>query len=130
RLLKIVRERLGHRIALAVEGAKIGLSDAEMADLPLAFVEARLCAQATQAQFSKVIAEKAERLTQVASSCVATAGVSAGRIHTVFLTGGSSRVPAVRAAISRAVPDARIATGSDLLSVALGLTRQAARQFA
>jgi hypothetical chaperone protein len=48
----------------------------------------------------------------------------------VFLTGGSSRVPAVRTAIARAAPSVRIATGSDLLSVALGLTHEATRRFA
>jgi hypothetical protein len=39
---------------------------------------------------------------------------------------GSSRVPAVRTAIARAAPSARLATGSDFLSVALGLTQMAA----
>jgi hypothetical chaperone protein len=46
-------------------------------------------------------------------------------IETIFLTGGSSRVPAVRAAIGRAAPTARLTGGSDLLSVALGLTQMA-----
>jgi len=36
-------------------------------------------------------------------------------------------VPAVRAAIGRAAPSARLAGGSDLLSVALGLTQMAGR---
>jgi hypothetical chaperone protein len=35
-------------------------------------------------------------------------------------------VPAVRAAIARAAPSARLAAGSDFLSVALGLTQMAA----
>jgi hypothetical chaperone protein len=42
-----------------------------------------------------------------------------------LLTGGSSRVPAVRAAIARAAPAAKLAGSSDLLSVALGLTQMA-----
>ena len=48
-------------------------------------------------------------------------------IDRVFLTGGSCRVPAVREAIRRAAPDARIAGSSDFLSVALGLTEEARR---
>ncbi|MBV8187725.1 MAG: hypothetical protein JOY64_26140 [Alphaproteobacteria bacterium] len=56
---------------------------------------------------------------------MANAGLAGDTIDTIFLTGGSSRVPAVRAAIVRAAPAARIATGSDFLSVALGLTYMA-----
>jgi hypothetical chaperone protein len=82
-------------------------------------------ASATRTQFSNVVADKTERLTRLASNCIAAADLSPGHIQTVFLTGGSSRVPAARAAIARAAPEARIATGSDLLSVALGLTRSA-----
>jgi hypothetical chaperone protein len=58
RLLKVVRERLGHRIAFAVEDAKIALSEAEAIDMPLAFIEPQLYAPATRRQFSNVVAEK------------------------------------------------------------------------
>ena len=56
------------------------------------------------------------------------AGLNPTDIQTIFFTGGSSRVPAVRAAISRTASEAQPATGSDLLSVALGLTREAERR--
>lgn len=129
RLLKTVRRHLGHRIAFAVEDAKIALSAEPSAPIGLAFLEPALGAEATQAGFAQAIAEKSERLTRVAAGCIAASGIPASAIHTVFLTGGSSRVPAVRRAISAAAPEARLATGSDLLSVALGLTREAQRRF-
>ena len=68
-----------------------------------------------------------DRLHKAASDCIAAAGLGAAAIDTIFLTGGSSRVPAVRAAIARAASSARLAGGSDLLSVALGLTQMAGR---
>ncbi|MGZ5911201.1 MAG: Hsp70 family protein, partial [Reyranella sp.] len=74
----------------------------------------------------RAIAAQADRLSLTASSCIAAAGLGAAAIDTIFLTGGSSRVPAVRAAIARAAPSARPAAGSDFLSVALGLTQMAA----
>jgi hypothetical chaperone protein len=129
RLLKTVRRRLGHRIAFAVEDAKIALSAEPSASIGLAFLESALSAETTQVGFAEAIAEKGERLTRVASSCIAAAGIRPTDIQTVFLTGGSSRVPAVRQAVVRPAPEARIATGSDLLSVALGLTREAQRRF-
>jgi hypothetical chaperone protein len=129
RLLKVVRERLGHRIAFAVEDAKIALSEAESTALPLDFIEATLDAVATRAGFDHAIAEKTERLHTVAAACIKDAGLKPSDINTIFFTGGSGRVPAVRAAIMRAAPDARATEGSDFLSVALGLTREAQKRF-
>ena len=129
RLLRTLHNRLGHRIAFAVEDAKIALSDREDVGVDLAFVENDLSAEATRASFDRTIAQKTERLYQTAATCIADAGLGPSDIHTIFFTGGSSRVPAVREAILRAAPEARSASGSDLLSGALGLTREAERRF-
>ena len=125
RLLATLQQRLGHRLAFAVEEAKIMLSAAERAAVPLSFLEAGLAITATRAKFDRAIAARVERLQKSAGECIAVAGLDPAAIDTVFLTGGSSRVPAVRAAIGRAAPGARLAGGSDLLSVALGLTQMA-----
>jgi hypothetical chaperone protein len=125
RLLNVVRQRLGHRLAFAVEDAKIALSAEERAAVPLAFLEAGLAIAATRVDFDRAIEARIDRLYKAASDCIAAAGLSPAAIDTIFLTGGSSRVPAVRAAVGRAAPSARLAGGSDLLSVALGLTQMA-----
>jgi len=125
RLLKVVRQRLGHRLAFSVEDAKIALSAEERAAMPLSFLEADLAVTATRVDFDRAIEARMDRLYKAASDCIATAGLRPVAIDTIFLTGGSSRVPAVRAAIGRAAPSARLAGGSDLLSVALGLTQMA-----
>jgi hypothetical chaperone protein len=129
RLLRTLHNRLGHRIAFAVEDAKIALSDRPSADVDLDFIERNLTADATRAGFNRTIEQKTARLFQTAAACIADAGLSPSDIHTIFFTGGSSRVPAVREWILRAAPEARSAAGSDLLSVALGLTREAERRF-
>ena len=129
RLLKVIRARLGHRIAFAVEDAKIELSDKATVVIPLEFIEPALAAAATRLNFDEAIAAKTERLHATAAKCIADAGLSRGAIQTIFFTGGSSRVPAVREAIARSAPTARVASGSDFLSVALGLTREAQKRF-
>jgi hypothetical chaperone protein len=126
RLLKVVRQRLGHRLAFAVEDAKIALSGTDRAALSLAFVDHGLAALAERVDFERAIEAKTARLYKTASDCIAAAGLSAAAVDTIFLTGGSSRVPAVQTAIARAAPSARLASGSDFLSVALGLTQMAA----
>jgi len=125
RLLNVVRQRLGHRLAFAVEDAKIALSAEERAAVPLTFLEAGLAITATRVGLDRAIEARIDRLYKAASDCIAAAGLGSAAIDTIFLTGGSSRVPAVRAAIGRAAPSARLAGGSDLLSVALGLTQMA-----
>jgi hypothetical chaperone protein len=97
--------------------------------ISLEFLEAGLAAEASRPRFETAIREKTRRLETIAATCVADAGLRPQDIHTVFLTGGSSRVPAVRSAIATAAPAARMTSGSDFLSVALGLTREAARRF-
>ncbi|MEQ9641702.1 MAG: Hsp70 family protein [Alphaproteobacteria bacterium] len=127
RLLRVVRKRLGHRLAFAVEDAKIELSTRDGAMLSLAFLEASLAATTTRADFDAAIEARTDRLSRTAADCIAAAGLGPAAIDTVLLTGGSCRVPAVRAAIGRAAPTARLAVGADdLLSVAMGLTQVAA----
>ena len=126
RLLDVVRLRLGHRLAFTVEDAKIALSIEDSASLSLAFLEAELAVPVTRTDFDNAIEAGTERLWRTARDCIAAAGLRPAAIDTILLTGGSSRVPAVRAAIGRAAPSARLAGGSDdLLSVPLGLTQMA-----
>jgi hypothetical chaperone protein len=125
RLLNMVRQRLGHRLAFAMEDCKIALSAQERAAVPLDFLEAGLAVTARRVDLDRAIAARIDRLHRTASDCIAAAGLNPAAIDTIFLTGGSSRVPAVRAAIARAAPSARLTGGSDLLSVALGLAQMA-----
>ena len=129
RLLKTIHHRLGHRIAFAVEDVKIALSNVEDASIALDFLEQGLTISATRERFQRSVKEKTDLLYATSTRCIASAGLTADSIDTIFFTGGSSLVPAVRNAITRAAPEARIATGSDFLSVALGLTREAERRF-
>jgi hypothetical chaperone protein len=125
RLLAVVRQRLGHRLAFAVEDAKIALSVEERAAVPLSFLEAGLAITATRVDFDRAIEARTGTALQGGARLHRGGGLGPAAIDTIFLTGGSSRVPAVRAAVGRAAPSARLARGSDLLSVALGLTQMA-----
>jgi hypothetical chaperone protein len=129
RLLKTLKRRFGHRIALAVEDAKIALSADDVATIALEFLDPGLAASIARAAFDRAISGRTRRLTEIAARCIADAGLARQAVSTIFFTGGSSRVPAVREAIAAAAPSAQIAAGSDFLSVALGLTREANRRY-
>ena len=55
--------------------------------------------------------------------------MTADRIDAVFLTGGSTLLPQVRAAILAEAPDARVVEGNIFGSVGLGLTVEALRRY-
>lgn len=127
RLLTVLAKHLGHRIAFAVEQAKIELTAADRTSIALAFIEAGLDAPASRGQFDDAIAAELMRLRLSIWNCLALAGVD--EVDTVFMTGGSSLVPAVEAVLRDELPAAAIKRGDDFLSVALGLTLEAQRRY-
>ena len=127
RLLTVLSKHLGHRIAFAVEQAKIELTAADRTAIALAFVEAGLSAPATRENFDEAIAAELMRLRLAIWNCLALADVET--IDTVFMTGGSSLVPAVEAVLRDELPNTAIKRGDDFLSVALGLTLEAQRRY-
>ena len=129
RLFTVLTKHLGHHIAFAVEAAKIALTNAATADIALAFIEAGLQIRATRDQFDEAIAAELMRLRLAVWNCLALADVDAEGIDTVFMTGGSSLVPAVEAVIRDEIPAATVKRGDDFLSVALGLTLEAQSRY-
>jgi hypothetical chaperone protein len=69
------------------------------------------------------------RLRLAVWNALALAGIDADGIDTVFMTGGSSLVPAVEAIIRDEIPNAAVKRGDDFLSVALGLTLEARKRY-
>ena len=100
RLLRVVRQRLGHRLAFAVEDAKIALSAEERAEVPLAFLEAGLAITATRADFDRAIEARIDRLHKAASDCIAEAGLAC--CHRYDLSHGRIEPRAGRARRDRA----------------------------
>ena len=131
RRLRIVIERhLGHRLAFAVEAAKIALSGADETPIEMGFIEAGLSAPATRDGFEDAVAAERARMAAAVAETLKRAGTAAEEIGTVFLTGGSSRVPVLRKAIASVVSPNKFTAGDDMLSVALGLTEEARLRYA
>ncbi len=75
----------------------------------------------TRGDFERWIADDLERIAAAIDKALANAGVTAKDIDRVFLTGGTSYVPAVRKLFEQRFPAERIDTGEQLLSIAKGL---------
>ena len=122
RLLRVVREQRGHRLAGDVEKVKIALSDQDLAKLALPYVDEELNVELSRQLFEQATAVETQKIADSIHECLQQAGVSADAITTLFLTGGTSAIPAVRDACQGTVPKAKVVEGDRFGSVGLGLT--------
>lgn len=129
RLVRVVEDERGHALAIAVEDAKIAVADHGGTALDLAVVEPRLTLDADHDDLVRTTAVLAERIGARIGECLRQAGVAAGGIDALFLTGGSTRLAHVRGAITAALPDARVVEGDTFGSVGTGLTLEAVRRY-
>ena len=130
RLLHVIDRRNGHALALQVEAAKIALSDAPVTRLDLSTLTGGPNPVARRDAFEQVVQAPVARIRALIDSVLSDAGLTPDRIGTVFMTGGSSGLPILRASVAAALPDARIAMGDMLGSVGSGLALDARRRFA
>jgi hypothetical chaperone protein len=129
RLARVVDEQRGHTLALEVEEAKIALSDAQKADIPLEWVAPGLRAAIGRRDLVSHTRQLAERIAARVKLCLAQARLPADAIDAVFLTGGSVRLAHVRKAITESVPSARVVEGDTFGAVGKGLTLEAFRRY-
>ncbi len=129
RLIGVVEHRQGHALAMAVERTKIALSDHEATELALDWGDGDLALAVDRDALNRATGSLAARIGSRIRDCLADAGVTADRIDAVFLTGGSTLLPQVRAAILAEAPGARVVEGNIFGSVGLGLTVEALRRY-
>ena len=120
-LITIIEEDLGYPLYKAVSEAKLALSHDTSALLSFRSEEIVIEATIERAEFERWIEPDLRQIDQAVAAALVQAGLEAGDIDKVFLTGGTSFVPAVRDRfVARFGPD-RIETGDQLLSIAYGL---------
>ncbi|MBP0617486.1 Hsp70 family protein [Jiella mangrovi] len=129
RFAHLLEHRSGHRLAGAVETAKIALSENEEAVVTLREPGMVLEAKTARAAFEAATSDLVARIGGAIDEALAKAGVSADAVETVILTGGGAQVPAVRSVAVSRFPAAKIAQSDAFGSVGLGLGIDAARKF-
>ncbi len=122
RLMRVVREQTGHQLAGDVERAKITLSDHDRATMELPYVDEGLAIELSRAAFEEGTSIETRKIVECIHECLRQAGVGPAAVTTLFLTGGTSAVPAVRGACKATVPCAKVVEGDRFGSVGIGLT--------
>ena len=129
RLQRLIAERAGHWLAMKVEEGKIALSDAPVVSLELDRLQAPHSLTLRRHEFDAAIGHLIDSVDQTVLQLLADAGVAASAVDTVFFTGGSSGVIALRERIGSLLPAARKVEGDLFGSIGSGLAIDAARKF-
>jgi hypothetical chaperone protein len=124
-LITLIDEDLGYHLHRAVQQVKFKLSHAEEAEFHFRDGSMDIAIAVTREAFEGWIAEELQAIEQCVDSLLETSGISRSQVDRVFLTGGSSLVPAVRRIFEVRFGEQRIRTGNEFISVARGLALRA-----
>ena len=124
-LIHVVEEDLGYHLFRAVERTKCALS--EHATSPFLFRDppVEIAAQVRREAFETWIDPDLQAITQCVDRLLVRYNVTPSDVDSVFLTGGSSFVPAVRRLFAHRFGTERLRGGDELTTVAKGLALRA-----
>lgn len=106
----------------AVSDAKVALSHAETTEFHLDFNGSKLHHIISRRDFETWIAGDLADIDACVSDSLMAANLNEGNIDRVFLTGGSSYVPAVKTMFERRFGTSKLETGGQFVSIAHGLS--------
>jgi hypothetical chaperone protein len=125
RLMKVLREQLGHGLAHSVEQAKIACASgdrgATLQAMDLGLVETGLSVQMGVQDLAEHLQPLLAQVVACAQDCVRDAGLKPSEIDADNLTGGSSALVPFQRALREAFPQVELVTGDLFGGVASGL---------
>ena len=124
-LIHFIKEDLGFHLHRAVQKVKSDLSNSAQATFQFADGFVDLAATVERASFEDWISDELEQIAGCVDSLLASSSVLPNDVDMVFLTGGSSFVPAVRRIFETRFGKERIRGGNEFTSVARGLALKA-----
>lgn len=121
RMVALIEHEQGFPLYDAVGRLKRALSSEPHASFHFEGGGVEITAEVDRADFETWIAADLVRIEAALDTALARAAIEPAQIDKVFLTGGSSLIPAIRAIFDRRFGEERIATGGELTSIAHGL---------
>ena len=124
-LINLIDEDLGYQLHQAVQRLKIELSHEEAARFQFRDGSMNIQSVVTREEFESWIIDDLELIERCVDGLLETSGIAASAVDRVFLTGGTSFVPAVRRIFETRFTPQRVRTGNEFTSVARGLALRA-----
>ena len=129
RLFKLIEQRAGHWLAMEVERSKIELTEQQNRCIDLRRIEPDLAVELTRPLFEDAIEGLLQRVRGSVGELLSKAGIGQSQVDTVFFTGGSSGIPALRQSIAAMLPNARHVEGNRFGSIGSGLAIEARKRY-
>ena len=126
-LIHVVNDDLGYQLYRSVERTKFALSAYPTATFQFVDRPVVIDRSVTRPEFDAWIQPRVDALGACIRRLLTRANVAPADIDSVFLTGGSSFVPAVRRLFEQTFGAARLRGGEELTTVARGLALRALR---
>ena len=120
-LISLIRDEQGFPLYQAVSQLKAELSHAASAVLRFAHAGVAIERTVTRAEFDHWIAPDVARMGMAVDKALAEAGLDPAAVDHVFLTGGTSFVPAIRRLFEARFGAGKVTSGGEFVSVAEGL---------
>jgi len=127
-LVHIINDDLGYQLYRAVERTKFALSEHTASRFEFFDRPVRIERSVRRNEFESWMGPKLERLAACIERLLARCDIRPADVDSVFLTGGSSFVPAVRQLFERTFGAQRLRGGEELTTVARGLALRALAQ--
>ena len=121
RLIEVLDDNHGHDLYRAVSTLKMALSADDQATFLFQAGGVHIEKPVARADFERWIAPELAAIEGAVDQAMARSGLAPDAIDRVFLTGGTSFVPAVRALFQNRFGAERIETGGEFESIAAGL---------
>lgn len=125
-LIMLIDEDLGYQLHQAVQQVKFELSRSHSAEFRFRDGSMDLCIPVTRSDFELWIEGDLQAIEGAVDKLIKASGIDPREVDRVFLTGGSSFVPAVRRIFETRFGKDRIRSGNEFTSVAHGLALRAA----
>ena len=127
--LLLIRHELGYQLHEAVQRTKFELSAGTESAFAFESGPVTIRKTVSRADFERWIAGELEAMSSCVDRLMAASGLACADIDRVFLTGGSSFVPAVRRIFIDRFGESKVAGGGELTSVATGLALRAREEW-
>jgi len=124
-LINLIDEDLGYQLHQAVQHLKMDLSHNQSAEFRFRDGSMDIVATVNREDFEGWIADELQSIESCVDSLLTKSKIGAGEVDRVFLTGGTSFVPAVRRIFEARFTSSRVRAGNEFTSVARGLALRA-----
>ncbi|MDR3436936.1 Hsp70 family protein [Telmatospirillum sp.] len=128
-LLALIEHNLGYLLYRAVEQVKRDLSAKEETTFVFNHHPISITRTIRRAEFESWITPELTEIEGCVEGLLQSTGLPATKVDRVFMTGGSSLVPAVRRIFTRRFGADRVSSGGEFVSVANGLAYRARELF-